>query len=824
MRTALKRSRAWLGGLAIVGLIWLGSVLLDQIWLSLDHTIPAWDQSEHLNGAIDYWNALQSPRPFDGLWWRELWLLSPKVPPLIYILTAPFFNLFGVSDRSAILVFLPFSALLFGSVYGLGTVLFNVSVGVWAAILCAVFPGLYYYRLEFLLDYPLTAIVTFCFFLLTKWRFSKKGGMAWAIAFGISFGCAFLLKQTALFFLLLPIIWVIGENIYYRRWQRLAQILTGLFVSVLVFFPYYRTNWLLMFTSGKRATIDSALLEGDPPLHTLGAWTYYFQVLPYYLSWVLLLVPIVGFLLSQFYWRRRTSEDNSTLSPREKWLWLGIFLLGGYFLSSLNINKDARYILPLLPTLSVILAVGLLSWRGRYGRSVRLGSAILGILLILFNLFPLHGESITRVLSPGLQHYPNFPKGWPHEEVIGEILQTSPYLRSTLGVLPSTPEINQRNFSFYGGKQDSQVAGRQVGVREKDIEQDASSLDWFLTKTGEQGSVPDVQNKMVDRVEKGGDFQRLKSWPLPDKSTLSLYHRLQPSIEVFPFAEAPSRVALQEIILPEKARPDRPIPVTYTWVGPWEKLRSGIVMLTWQKVGGQERWLHDHGIAMGALHPGKLQPGQEKEGFKVIERTAMQPIDREGVYQLSAVYLNRQTGESYPIPTDARIILDRNAPTLPAPQLDLVTQLRLHSEKIGQGLPGVEPIFELTNRINQYDSIQDYVVQADRAFSYRLQHDQGGDKLSLAYGLAIAKVLQQDIPGAIEATDTMIAIDPKNPYHYAYQGFVYLYDWNPYPANAALDKGIQLNPQIPELKTLRGVGALMGGNPFQAWELLQPKN
>jgi 4-amino-4-deoxy-L-arabinose transferase-like glycosyltransferase len=818
----LKLSREQWRGWTIVVAVWAVSALIDRFWLRLDLTIPSWDQSEHLNGSIDYWNFLQSPRPLDGAWWRSLWLLSPKVPPLVYLLVAPFFNTFGVSVDSATLVFLPFSTLLFASVYGLGVTLFSVPVGVWAVLISAIAPGLYYYRLDFLLDYPLAAIVTFCFWLLTIWRFNEKGGWWRAIAFGVAFGAALLLKQIALFFLFCPLVAAIAQNLYRRRWERLGQLLTGLSITFLLAFPYYRTNWLIAFTSGKRATVDSAILEGDPALDSIGAWTYYFQVLPYYLSWVLLIVPIVGLLLARFYWRRSTKEIINAIPPRDKWLWLGIFLFGGYFLSSLNINKDARYILPLLPALSVVLAVGLLSWRGRYGRSIRIGTAIFAVVLMILNLFPIGGEKITRVFSPELQHYPSFQKGWPHAEVIDEILKRSPYLRSTLGVLPSTPEINQRNFSFYGGKKESRVAGRQVGVREKDIQQDAGSLDWFLTKTGEQGSVRDAQKKMVARVENGGDFQRVKAWPLPDNSTLSLYRRTVPAIEVFPDPKAPRRVELREIALSEVAPPDRPIPITYTWAGPWEESRDGIALLTWRKMDGQERWFHDHGIAMGALDRGKIAPELEKDGFRVVERTAMQPIGGEGVYELSARYLNRKTGESYPIATNARIKIDRSAPVPAAPELDLVTQLRLQARNIGQGLKGIEPIFSLVNRIDQYDSIQDYVVQADLASSYRLQHDTEGDKLPLTYELAIAKVLQQDIQGALDATEKMIALDPTNPYHYAYRGFIYLYDWNPGPANEVLDKALQLNPNIPEVKGLRGVGALMGGNPWRAWELLKP--
>jgi predicted Zn-dependent protease len=113
------------------------------------------------------------------------------------------------------------------------------------------------------------------------------------------------------------------------------------------------------------------------------------------------------------------------------------------------------------------------------------------------------------------------------------------------------------------------------------------------------------------------------------------------------------------------------------------------------------------------------------------------------------------------------------------------------------------------------------VLQADKAFSYRLQQQNPPDKLSLAYGLAISKVLQQDVAGAIKATEEMIKIDPHNPYHYAYQGFIYLYDWQPQAAQKVLDKARQLNPDSEEIKTLNAVAALMGGNLVKAWQLWQ---
>ena len=537
------RQLSWRQGLVILGLIWLGGAVCDRLWYALDRSVPAWDQADYLNGVLNYWEALQNPQWLSGEWWRSFWLLSNKIPPLNYILTAPLM-IFGTTENWATLIMLFYSAVLLISVYGLGTVLFDVTTGLWAAGLCQLLPGLYYHRLEFILDYPLTTAVTFSYWLLTVYFFNKsKNCKSWifGILWGISFGLAILMKQTALFFLLLPLFWVGISCLKKRQWLRLVQLTASLLIGMAIAFPWYRTNWLLILTSGKRATVDSAIAEGDPALTTLDAWTYYGKILPYLLSWHLLLIPLVGFLiyLGRKYIYQRSSSSNSIYASRQTWIWLAVFLVGGYLLSSLNINKDARYILPLLPILSLILAKGLLSWRGRWRKYILGITASLGIVLMLLNIFPLGGSAIATKLSPRTQRYPYTDKPFPHPQVIAEITQTSPYLRTVLGVLPSTAQINQHNFSFYGKQNNAQVSGRQVGVRESEILQDSRSLDWFLTKTEDQGSIPESQPAMVALIEQGEDFKLHKTWQLPDDSQLKLYHRTLPLVEVSPHLPIP---------------------------------------------------------------------------------------------------------------------------------------------------------------------------------------------------------------------------------------------------------------------------------------------
>ncbi len=466
-----KHWQPWVRGLPVLGIIWLVEAVGDRLWFAFDHAVPSWDQAEYLTGALNYWRAFQTPHWFSADWWTSLWQLSSKIPPLVYISTAPFLNLFGAGPDQSTLVNLLYSAILLGSVYALGVCLFNVSVGLWAAGLCVMLPGLYRVRLDYLLDYPLAAMVVLSFTLLTVWRnrgqgaggrsqvvgdrdqeaeeeegkvqdqssilnlqslipnlkslilnlqssiFNLQSLYSWLIiiAFGVAFGLALMVKQPALLFLLMPLVWVGVETVWKRNWLQLIQLTVALGFSVLVFCPWFRTNWLLTLSSSKRATVDSAIAEGDPSLLSLDAWTYYLKVLPSMVSLPLLLVGLAGIVL---FWRRsRVSSqwlDKQDYAPmsrdfRQKvyaatqrsLIWLLVFCLGGYLFSSLNINKDERYVVPYLPAIAVILAYGFTLLPRRW-RGLRWGAVGLSAVLLIYNLLPIGvgGRRFCETRSP----------------------------------------------------------------------------------------------------------------------------------------------------------------------------------------------------------------------------------------------------------------------------------------------------------------------------------------------------------------------------------------------------------------------------------------
>jgi 4-amino-4-deoxy-L-arabinose transferase-like glycosyltransferase len=832
--------------LLILTTIWLLGAICDRLWFFLDKSIPSWDQADYLTGSLNYLQALQNPDLLNGEWWQNLWLLSSKIPPFTYILTAFIQNIYGKGYSQATLVMLVFSAVLILSVYGLGKILFSNTVGLWAAALCQVMPGLYRYRLEFLLDYPLAAVVTLSFFCLTLWFFSGYKNTTFrkhknnltntspppllsAIYFGLSFGLALMVKQTALFFLLIPIIWVIVISIRKGLWGRLLQLIGAFCLSTLVFGWWYRTNWLLILTSGKRATVDSAIAEGEAPLNSLDAWTFYWHQLPSQVSLPLLLVPIFALLL---YWGKSKTISNSQFLPSGdayanaicNLKWLAIFLIGGYFLSCLNPNKDYRYVLPYLPVLSVFLAYGLTRFQGILGKRIRWGTFGLAIVLMLFNLFPIGGIPgywITQALSSKVQHHPDLKAKLPHSQVISQIIETEPYLISTLGVLPSTPQINQHNLNYYGALENFQVYGRQVGTRNSFVEKDAASISWFLTKTKKQGSVPKAQKKITNIVEQSSDFQLNKTWNLPDSSLLKLFHRENPPVVVEEIEDGGrggrnNNISLKNVEVPEVVPPGIPVPVTYIWEGDWEELSNGLVLLSWKN--NENKWIHDHGIALGKLYPYGIKPIGK---FQIAERIAMlPPADiKNGNYTLEATYLNKNTGETYPIklPT-ITLQIDSQATPTPAPELDLSTQLRNLAATLPQGIEALDKVFSEIGRINQYDPNQDYLVQTRKALEYRFQKEQN---LKYAYSIALTNILQRKPEKAITSLKKVTQLDKDNPYAWAYLAFVQLYDFQGAAAEKSLQPALAKLPDSTEIQALSGVAALQQGKLIKVWQVVR---
>ena len=180
-------------------------------------------------------------------------------------------------------------------------------------------------------------------------------------------------------------------------------------------------------------------------------------------------------------------------------------------------------------------------------------------------------------------------------------------------------------------------------------------------------------------------------------------------------------------------------------------------------------------------------------------------------YQLTATYLDRKTGETFPLIVP-KIEVQQTINNVFEP--DAISKLQQLSKSFAQGK--IDAVFSELNTLNQYDPTQDYLNQAQQTLPHRIK--RGESQLELKYTLALAQVLQRQIEPLLVNLTTIVAQDPQNPYAWMYLGVVRLYHWQPQAAETAFQMADKLPSPPQELATLKIVSALFRCNLFQAWQ------
>ncbi|GCL41557.1 hypothetical protein [Dolichospermum planctonicum] len=796
--------------------IWLIGLLIDRTWFFLDESIPSYDQSAHLTAALHHYRIFQNLNILSGNWWLSLWELTPSYrAPFVYICTVPFLVLFGKGYDQASLVNLLYTAILILSVYHLGNYLFkNRKIGITASIFCLLFPIMGIMRTDYLLDYGLTSIVIATFTILTIWKDSHTGFVSWVLTLilGVGIGLIMLAKPTGFIFILIPSIYTLIIFISKRKFIKLIQTALSLILAWLICGSWYSLNWLTIITSALNAN-NVGKGEGDPAATTIAGWLYYPQTIPETVGFPILFVSI-GILLIYLFKSRFSQNAVKDNLAKSALNWLFIFLIGSYVICSLGTNKDIRFILPSFPVISLILAYFFNLIENIWFNKLRLATFIVSGIVLLNNLFPL-----PLIQAYGGKHLPNNEsKKYPLAELIEKIYQTTPYLKTTLGVVPvSTPQVNEFTLDYFGTLADFRVYGRKLTMKLSQVDQDLEYLSWYVTKDNEPdepGEKGETKRKLKSLIETSPDLKLQSDWVLPHGDKLRLYHRKNPQIVVEKLIEKLNNdqhdqksVTLEKVITANQFIIGKNNSVTYQITGSWDELQNGLLLLKWQN--GQSAWYHDHAIGLGNLYCGiKCHP---QGNFRVIENLATF-ISQElplGKYQLSAFYLDRITGKITPLnslnSSEITVNVTDTGKLTKTPPLDLVSRMSQLAVELQNGK--LDNIFVQIDNFNQYDATQDYLKQIEFAANYYLKNQP--NNLNWRYTLVLSQLLQRKAPALIQNLTELTKYDGQNPYTWLYLGVVYLYDFQPRQAEKQLIMVEKIKPDIPELKTLKTVTNIM---------------
>jgi len=508
---------------AALGLIWLAATAADRLWLGLDRRLPSWDQADYLNSALDHGRALGLLRGGGWQGWDHLLDLSPKIPPLASLVNGTVMAIAGDSPLQASWALALWHGLLLVALAWWARQLGGRRFALLAAALMSLVPALAQLRVDYTLDLALAACTTLALALLGRWQMaSSQGGGRWgqALAAATAIAAAVLVKQSALLVLTLPSLWAAIRALR-SPWRR-PQVLVALLIVIGLALPWLHHNWITTLGGTNRAVIESAASEGDPPVLSLASLLWYPNLWPRQLG-IALLTPALGAGLTASWLNRQRlagwlRHPVRALPPG--WAWLIGCTLAGWLCTTLSPNKDDRYIAPLLPLLTLLVARGwwqiglwLRARAGAKGGVIGAGALVLGLLA--------GGGELAAVQARALRR--EAPS--PAPAAMADLRRRVGDAPITLLVVPGSPDLNEQTLTTYGRLDGGRIEARRLGRNRGEHPVVLSRSDWLLLATGDQGTTHPASRELSARIRRDGRFERLAHWPWDGGREVELWHR-----------------------------------------------------------------------------------------------------------------------------------------------------------------------------------------------------------------------------------------------------------------------------------------------------------
>ena len=320
----------------------LGAVLL---FLTAPHHGEFWwsDAPRHALNGVFLKDMIAAMPAHPAAWAMQYYVQYPALtilfyPPLFYLLSVPFYALFGVSHATALVVVLVHYFALALGLYLLARCWVSpiAAIAVGLAVMAA--PGIALWGRQIMLEVPSAAFAVWAALLLRHYMTERRPLALYLSAFLLL--CATYTKITTVF--LFPVFGVAlltvrGAALFRDRHAWIVAALTAVGLVPIIYLT-------VAFGSANMQSV-TGIPDAAVSRTSIAGWIWYARQMPWQLGWPLLILAILGVPLAV----RRLSRADAVLLG-------GWFVVGYLFLSSIDL-KEARHALVILPV--VLLATGL---------------------------------------------------------------------------------------------------------------------------------------------------------------------------------------------------------------------------------------------------------------------------------------------------------------------------------------------------------------------------------------------------------------------------------------------------------------------------------
>ncbi len=482
-------------------------------WVWWDTLPPPFDQSAHALNILKYHQLFDHPSTISG---TKLLKATNYWPPFFYVCAALMTQLFGFEPDIIILTNFVFLLFLVWALYKLAGAFFPPAAGLVTVMITLLSPIVFALLRDGLIDFSLLTLVTLVQYLIIK----SEGGLklGWGVVLGVTIGLTILTKWTGPAFFALS-----GLLIFFLTWRKQKKsIVRALFyglvvvlVALVIAVPWYVKNYQEFLGGAKHALLTDARLEGDPVRFWPSLLWYLIVLKDVIISSWLMPFFLVG-LAAFFIWVKNWAALAFSLS----------WFLPGLLIFILIPNKDARFILPLLPSLVLLSAAGICFLPRKFLR--------LAIILLIFLAGTYQFLAISFAWPKHLEHpytHPALRQDWPVEAILASLAEAFPGQELRLAILANEPYFNPNVFHLLAAEKALPYKVDGVGDRPLNFIQ-LSYYHFLLLKSGEI-ALPHTARyreeflsrfwKWIKEEGKQPRFSLWGEWPLPDGSKALVY-------------------------------------------------------------------------------------------------------------------------------------------------------------------------------------------------------------------------------------------------------------------------------------------------------------
>ena len=509
------------------------------VWIHLDTAPPSWSQADNLLHSELLYQILIE----DGVssFFRAFSEISETKAPLITVLPLPFYFVFGNNETSALYVNVLLIIISGYYLFRLGLLMAGRKEAVMGVFILNTFPLILGLSRQMYVDYALMVfVIVWMYYLMSSQGLTKRKN---ALILGVVLGLGMLMKISYPLYILIPTFYgVISEA------RRTSNYSKRLFVNIFIILAagvmissiwYYRNIMTAIDLAVMSAYGEFAAYYGNGAVFIIkSVLLYWLSIINNGLSafYAFLIVTVLLFAIVH------ATRGNSQKKPDRVNPFLAAWFVVPFLVFTCAVNKELRYLAPLLPAVALFLGINLMKIPFRKHRSV-MGAALL--LFPAFNYLFLSFSPVSIQFEKGgfmifssrlgLAH-PPVRQIWPQSEIVTYLHRdavSTPNYNPVATLLFDHPHINFINMSYYG-----KTMGLNVQFNTNDfytfenvddaVRRIQEETDYLLTKSGDIG--PEFANEknipVLQKLDKGLlDFRHLEKIDLPDGTVLNIYKK-----------------------------------------------------------------------------------------------------------------------------------------------------------------------------------------------------------------------------------------------------------------------------------------------------------